>query len=198
MIKTIIVDDVQNNREVLQHLLIEHCPTVQICSFAGNVEEAYIVIQNLQPDLVLLDIEMPPSNAFELLKRFPNPNFEVIFITAHNQYALRAIKFCALDYLLKPVDIQELKAAIDKVSNKHITTDKQLGFSTLIENMLNKNQHEHKIALPTLEGLIFVKVHQIIRCEADGSYTKVHLESKKTLTGFSKKQKILKIEATPI
>jgi two-component system LytT family response regulator len=185
MIKTIIVDDIQNNRDVLQQLLTEYCPNVQICSFASNVIEAEIVIQNIQPDLVLLDIEMPPSNAFELLKKFPNPNFEVIFITAHNQYALRAIKFCALDYLLKPVDIQELKAAIDKVSHKIKTNQKQ-DYSTLIENIQNKNHQEHKIALPTLEGLIFVKVHQIIRCEADGSYTNIHLASKKILTATRK------------
>ncbi len=190
MIKTIIVDDVLNSQKVLQQILTEHCPQVQICGFAGSVLEAQRLILEQQPDLVLLDVEMPPNNGFELLEQFPNPNFEVIFTTAHDQYALRAIKFCALDYLLKPIDIQELKSAIDKTyakfqENKATNNSKQ-NYNQLIENLKSPNHQENKIALPTLDGLVFVKVNTILRCEADGSYTSIHLTNKKTIVATRK------------
>lgn len=188
MIRTLIVDDVVNSQNVLLQILEHHCPKVKVCGVASSVLEAQRLIIEEQPDLVLLDIEMPPNNGFELLEQFPNPTFEVIFTTAHDQYALRAIKFCALDYLLKPIDIQEFKVAIDKTTKQlqNKTPRFNQNFNQLLENLKSPNHQENKIALPTLDGLVFVKVNTILRCEADGSYTKVHLTTKKTIMATRK------------
>lgn len=186
MIKTIIVDDAVNSQNVLLQILIQHCPNVKLCGIANSVLEAQKLIVEQQPNLVLLDVEMPPNNGFELLEQFPNPNFEVIFTTAHDQYALRAIKFCALDYLLKPIDIQELKSAINKTEQKLQSNFQHQNFNQLLENLKSPNHQENKIALPTLEGLIFVMVNLILRCEADGSYTKIHLKNGKIITATRK------------
>ena len=114
MIQAIIVEDVPKSQETLFKMLLQNCPQVTIVGIANSVDSAYELIVQHRPNLVLLDIEMPQKNGFDLLVKFPNPHFEVIFTTAHDQYALRAIKFCALDYLLKPIDIQELQLAVQK------------------------------------------------------------------------------------
>lgn len=190
MIRALIVDDVVNSQNVLLQILVHHCPQVKVCGVASSVLEAQRLIIEQQPDLVLLDVEMPPNNGFELLEQFPNPTFEIIFTTAHDQYALRAIKFCALDYLLKPIDIQELKLAIEKTVKQFENRNKypkgNQNFSHLLENIKSPNHQKNKIALPTLDGLVFIKVNTILRCEADGSYTKIYLTTKKTITATRK------------
>lgn len=186
MIKTIIVDDVLKSQALLAQLLELYCPEVQIMGKANSVDTACPLILEHQPDLVLLDIEMPHKNGFELLKLFPNPTFEVIFTTAYDQYALRAIKFCALDYLLKPIDVEELKLAIQKTTQKLRSQIQTQNFAYFLENLKSPNTQEHRIGLPTLEGLIFIKVSDILRCEAGGSYTNVLLINKKTIVATRK------------
>jgi len=184
-ISAIIIDDEQDSREILRSYLSKYCPQIDLLDECADIIEARKSILKNSPQLVFLDIEMPRGNAFDLLDQWGEINFEVIFITAYSQYAVQAFNLSAAHYLLKPVDIQELKAAIDKVAIK-LKTNQRQDYSTLIENIQNKNHQEDKIALPTLEGLIFVKVHQIIRCEADGSYTKIHLEANKILIATRK------------
>ena len=129
---------------------------------------------------------MPNGTGFDLLRRFPSPDFEVIFTTAHDQYALQAIKFCALDYLLKPIDIEELVIAVQKMNTKIKDHNSQERFSHLIENLNNANHKNHKIGIPTQEGLIFIKVDDILYCTADRSYTFIHLKNKKKIIATRK------------
>ena len=107
MIRTIVVEDVRKNRELLKHMIQKYCPQVEVVGEAESADAGYEVIQALQPDLVLLDIEMPHGSGFDLLCKFQDIDFEVIFVTAFDQYAIKAFKFCAMDYIMKPVDIDE-------------------------------------------------------------------------------------------
>lgn len=179
--KTIIVDDIKKNREILVELLGDYCPQVEIVGQASDVNSAFPLIQEQNPDLVLLDVEMPEGTGFDLLDKFEQVSFEVVFVTAHDRYALKAIKFCALDYILKPVDVKELIQAIHRVSEKLKERNSSSNFSHLIQNIKNKNILQHKIAVPTQEGFIFVEVDDILRCEADGSYTSIILKNKKSI-----------------
>lgn len=174
MISIIIVDDVKKSRDTLEKMLLNYCPDSEILGKAGSAKQAYSLICDKQPQLVLLDIEMPNGTGFDLLEMFEDINFEVIFTTAFDQYALKAIKFCALDYLLKPIDIKELIQSIHKASlriNEH--SKKDSNYSHLLTNLKHKNSPTNKLALPTQEGLVFIIVNDIIRCEAEGNYTSI-------------------------
>ncbi len=173
----IIIDDEEMSRRTLQTLLTNYCPEVEILGEAASAKEAYDLIQKEQPTLVFLDIEMPHGTGFDLLNLFPSINFEVIFVTAFDQYAIKAIKFCALDYLLKPIDVEELKTAVQKVSKKLVQPFSSPQYDMLFENLKNDSDINNRIALPSVKGLEFVKVKEIVRCEADGRYTKFHFET---------------------
>lgn len=182
MIKALIVDDEGNARETLKMLVEQHTSNVEIFGMADSAETAYKMINELQPDLVFLDVEMPKGNGFDLLEHFDKVNFQVIFTTAYGHYAIKAIKFSALDYLLKPIDIDELRMAIDKV-REHIAEQRNESenesIKTLIENLNNTSMR--KIAIPDLEGITFVDIDDIIRCEADRNYTCIHLQNGRKL-----------------
>ncbi len=176
--KTLIIDDIKQNREQVRKMLSDFCPQVRIAGETDDVISAIDLIQSEKPDLVLLDIEMPNGTGFDVLQGLDKVDFEVIFITAHDRYALRAIKFCCLDYILKPVDVKELIQAIHRASEKIKARNSTENFSHLLSNIQDKNPKQHKIALPTQEGLVFIKVNQIMRCEAEGSYTQIVLNDK--------------------
>ncbi len=179
--KTIIVDDIKKNREVLKEMLSDYCPQVDIIGEAENVESARELILGTPPELLLLDVEMPDGTGFDLLNKIDSINFEVVFVTAHDRYALKAIKFCALDYILKPVQLKELIQAIHRAGEKLKERNSSANFSHLLHNIQNKNTGDHRIAIPTQEGFVFIEVSDIIRCEADGSYTQVFLKNKKSI-----------------
>lgn len=182
MIKALIVDDEGNARETLKMLLDQHTSNVQILGMADSAETAYQMINELQPELVFLDVEMPKGNGFDLLERFNKADFKVIFTTAYGHYAIKAIKFSALDYLLKPIDIDELKMAVQKARDcivEQRNENESESIKTLIENLNNTNMR--KIAIPDLDGITFVDIDDIIRCEADRNYTCIHLESGRKL-----------------
>ncbi len=179
--KTIIVDDIIKNREILIEMLTDFCPQVEIIGEADNVASALSIIQKNTPDLVLLDIEMPDGTGFDLLEKIGNISFEVVFVTAHDRYALKAIKFCALDYILKPVDVKELIKAIHRADEKYKQLNSSNNFSHLIHNIKNQNINNHRIALPTQDGFVFIEVNDILRCEAEGSYTQVFLKNNKNI-----------------
>ncbi len=180
MLKVVIVEDELHSRETLKNLVNDYCEDVEIVALAGAVQEGIKAIQSYQPDLVFLDIEMPSGTGFDLLEKIQSFNFEVIFTTAFEHYALKAIKFSAIDYLLKPIDIEELQAAILKVKEKkHSIQNKKL--ETLLGNMQVKSNREQTISLSTSEGFEFIPVADILFCEANGSYTNFHLKASKTL-----------------
>lgn len=183
-IKAIIVDDEQHCIDALQTMLQKKCPGVQVIGWAKSVREAKEMIDELQPDLVFLDVEMPYQNGFELLKLFEKVHFDVIFTTAYEQYALKAIKFNALDYLLKPFSVKELQDALEKCREKKLNRPKDQGISPMevfLQNMKTIQQTHKKIALPTINGLVFMPVQNIVRCESTGNYTRIFFTDKKNL-----------------
>ena len=185
-LKAIIVDDEQHCIDALQTMLQKKCPGVNVVGRAKSVAEAKGLIDELQPDLVFLDVEMPYQNGFELLKLFEKVHFDVIFTTAYEQYALKAIKFNALDYLLKPFSIKELQDALEKCKEKKNNRGmKETGgvspMDVFLQNMKTLQQTHKKIALPTINGLVFMPVQNIVRCESTGDYTRIFFTDKKNL-----------------
>jgi two-component system, LytTR family, response regulator len=173
MYKTIIIDDEKGCRDSLENLLKDF-PQITIVAMVDSISAAQEAITNLQPQLVFLDIEMPGGTGFELLEKISNINFDVIFTTAYDQYAIKAIKYSALDYLLKPIDPNELIEAINRFASKK--SDQDLinnKFKTLLNNISGETTHQ-KIAIPDGEGLNFIKITDIIRFQSDGSYTYMH------------------------
>lgn len=179
-IRVIIVDDEERGIIALHELINNYCTDVQVVGTAANITDAESLIKEKEPDLVFLDIEIPGTNGFQLLEKFNEINFEVIFVTAYQEYAIKAIKFSALDYLLKPVRISELQSAIEKIKKKHHSqtennTDKYHFFKT----MINETNPFKKIILSTMEGYYPVKIEDIIYCKADDSYTHFYLQAGK-------------------
>lgn len=174
MINALIVDDEPKNIRILRGLLHESCPDVRIIGEAISAETAIPLIADTQPDLVFLDIEMPHGNAFDLLDKIMPINFEIIFITAFDAYTLKAFKYSALDYLLKPVSIDELKTAIAKAKERIKDKNINIQLQNLLFNINKPNSSLQKIALPNNDGLVFIQLSEIIRFEAKGGYTYVH------------------------
>lgn len=169
MITAVIVEDELTGIENLAVLLNKFCPRVKLIGTARSAKEGKEVILDLKPDLVFLDIEMPFGNGFDLLQSIEKVDFEVIFVTAFDKYALRAIKVAAIDYLLKPIDIEELIRAVDRATDNIVNKREKERIQTLLQNFGPKKLE--KIALPTGSGMLFVKISDIIRCEAEGGYT---------------------------
>jgi len=181
MIKAIIIDDELHCRKTLGILLNEYCPDVQIIGQCDNGVTGTEAIKNLRPDLVFLDIEMPHMNGFELLEQFPEIHFAVIFTTGYDQYAIKAFRFSALDYLLKPINHDELRKAIQKVRQQAIHPLPQQ-LEILLEKLRHQPSGIHKIALPTMEGLQLIPVDSIISCVSDSNYSILLLKGKQKLT----------------
>ena len=180
MIKAIIVDDESDCCETIATLLETYCPGVQITGIYHNGAEALPGILRQQPDLVFLDVEMPKMNGFEMLEQLPAINFDIIFTTSYDQYALKAIRFSAIDYLLKPVDRQELQKAVQKLIHRSRRT-----ISKQVEILMQKIHHPSKliskIALPTMTGLQMIPIDSIISCESESNYTTLLLKGNKKL-----------------
>lgn len=177
-IKAIIVDDEKNNRITLHKLVERFCPQVTIVSECDSVDCAISVLESTPIDVVFLDVEMPGKNGFDLLAHFNYQcPFNVIFTTAYSQYAVKAFRFSALDYLLKPVDPEELVQAVHKLSNKISDENKNKQFELLEQKISNKDVGKKQLAISTLEGIYFVTLDEIIHIDADSSYTKIYLTS---------------------
>lgn len=179
-VKAIIIEDEQYNRENLTQLLQKYCPDVNIITCCSSASEGYEAILNLRPELVFLDIEMPGGNGFSLLEKLPQITFEVIFVTAYDNYGIKAIKFSALDYLLKPIDIAELSEAVKKAKEKlSLKQENQRMFHLLQNNKLPDTSKT--LALSLAEKIEFVEIGSIIRCEAENNYTIFYLKDKQKL-----------------
>lgn len=171
MIKAIIVDDEQRSREALNGLIERYCPEVFIISEATGCNDGIDKARKFEPDLVFLDIQMPDGSGFNFLEAFDKINFEVIFTTAHDQFAIKAIKYSALDYLLKPVDPDELKVAIHKYLQKNDKGKINDNIKVLLDNIKSPQNDAKKIILSTSEGMHIVSTDDIVRCESDDYYT---------------------------
>jgi len=177
MLRTIIIDDEQDSREALRLAVEKYCPEVEMVAVCDNPQSGIEEIRSKRPDLVFLDVQMPHMSGFDVLHQFPKMNFEVIFVTAHNHYAIKAIKFSALDYLLKPVGIEELQAAIKRAGEKTQSNDNSVRYRSFFENLKNKEQGIGKLSVPTLDGFLFIDFDSIIRCKAEDNYTEIFLNN---------------------
>jgi two-component system LytT family response regulator len=181
MIKALIIEDEQKSREMLAMLVEQNCPTLQLVGQAKNVQEGAEMIKSLKPDLIFLDIQMPDGTGFDLLEQVQDKKFEIIFTTATDKHALKAIKYSACDYLLKPLDIDELKVAVEKVSSKKNQNPTMENLQFLIQHLKRADDNYQKITLPTGNAYEIVNIKDIIRCEADASYTHFYLVGGKKL-----------------
>ena len=180
MIKAFIIDDEPNCCKTLSILLERYCPEVAVTGTFTNGPDALQAITAISPDLVFLDVQMPKMNGFEMLEKLPAINFHLIFTTSYDQYALKAFRFSAIDYLLKPVDREELQSAVKKVVERNTDTGAEQ-LRVMFQKLHHPSSTKNKIALPTMEGLQMIPVESIICCEADDNYTRLVLKDNKKL-----------------
>ena len=173
-IKAIIIDDEERARNTLSSLLLNYCPEINILATCSNVPDGVIAINIHKPDVVFLDIEMPDYNGFELLGFFREIDFDIIFVTAYSEYAIKAFEISAVDYILKPIDIDQLKNSVEKLKQKKLHSQMQEQIELLKESY--KGDDIRKIALSMSNGLTFVEVADIVFLEADGAYTTFFLK----------------------
>lgn len=176
-IRTIIIDDEERARETIKDMLQMYCTDVELIGEGANVLSGLEIIKKEKPDLVFLDIKMPDGTGFDLLNRIDEKRFALIFLTAFDEYAVQAFKFSAVDYLLKPLDPDELTDAIDRVKENLETEQNRLG--SLLENLNEIKKESKKIVLKTAESIFLVSIQDIVRCEATGNYTKFYLVNQK-------------------
>lgn len=178
MVRCVLIDDEEKNLENLKILLEDFCANAQVLALCQNVSEGIEAIRTHKPDIVFLDIQMQRETGFDLLAKVKPIDFEVIFITAHSEYAIKAFKFSAVDYLLKPIDIEELKKAVEKVEKKlNVNISERL--EHLLQNLKPAVGQSYNLAIPTSDGLIFVKIENIIYCVASSNYTEIFMNDGK-------------------
>lgn len=181
MLKAVLIDDEIHCLKALDITLRDYCPNVEVLAKCESAEKGLKAIEEYAPDVVFLDIQMPFMNGFELLQQFTKIPFAVIFTTSYNEYAIKAFRFSALDYLLKPIDRKELITAVTKLqTQKSLPLTEQ--YEILLERLQNKDCAIRKIPVPTAEGYEFIFVDNILRCEADDNYTYIFLKDKKKMT----------------
>lgn len=181
MIKAVIIDDESYACQALMTLLRIHCPDVIVAAACQDPRKAVAIVENIKPQLVFLDIEMPHMNGFSFLEKCRPASFDVIFTTSYDQYAIKAIRFSALDYLLKPVDATELKTAVQKYRDR-TTPVTQQQFEILLAKLKQPSSVSARIALPTMEGLQIISIDNIIFCSSSSNYTILTLKDKQKLT----------------
>ena len=178
-LKCIIVDDELDSRNILATYLNKYVKQIEIQASCENIQEAKTAIDSLKPDLVFLDIEMPFGNGFDLIEKFENIDFEIIFITAFSQYAIQAFNLSAVHYILKPIDIDELVVAVDKARAKIENKTNLDQTKILLENLNNLGQDSKKVVLPMIDGFEVVRVGEILYCQAEDNFTCFHFTSGK-------------------
>ncbi len=181
-LKAVVIDDEVRSRQSLIQKIVSNCEEVEIIAECESAEQGIKSIEEKQPDIVFLDVEMPRMNGFTMLQRLSNRNFELIFTTAYDHYAIRAIKFSALDYLVKPVEVEELKQAIEMVKQKRKLDAGNERLETLLHNLLLEKNQSNRIAIPSLEGLQFVEINDIIYLEAESNYSIIYIKPLQKIT----------------
>jgi len=173
MINTILVDDEKSNSDILAEILRQYCPSVTVLDTCTNIDDAARLITAHNPQLIFLDVQMPNGSGFDLLDRLSTKPLEVIFVTAYDSFLLKAIRYSALDYVLKPVNISEITAAVKRAEERLANKSVNRQLEVLLANILQP-AHTQRIALPSKEGYIFVPITDIMRLEASGAYTTIH------------------------
>lgn len=181
MKKALIIDDEQHCIEELQHLLGPYKGTIKIVGEAQTVEEGVLLIDKTNPDMVFLDVQIGDKTGFDLLQKIPLISFDIIFTTAYDKYAIDAFRFSALDYLLKPIEAEDLKRAIDKYQKNSTAKYLDLKMDVLMHNLKSLDTLK-KITVPTSEGYEFLEITNIVRCQSDVNYTEIYLKSGKKVT----------------
>ncbi len=187
-IKSVIVEDELAAREVLKNYLTKYCPQVEVIGEAENIKEAVPLLHDLQPQLVFLDVEMPFGNAFDVLEACKDLHFETIFVTAFSEYSLRALNQSAAYYLLKPISIEELIVAVNKVHHQILNHEVFNRNKIIVENFKESKPEKQQVILPTLEGFEVVKMEEIVRLRGNGNFTDLYLQNgnKKMVCRFLK------------
>ena len=175
MLNAVLIDDDETNLSSLREKLTKHCPQVTIVALCDNGPDGKVAIETYHPDVVFLDIEMPVMNGFLMLQELEYKNFELIFVTAYDHYAIKAIRYSALDYLVKPVEVLELKGAIARAETNRIKQHAPSQIELLLEQFQKKQPR--RIPVPTADGLRFISLEEIIYLEASNNYTNIHLTS---------------------
>ena len=181
MITAIIVDDEVHSIDRLKNLLDTYCPEITVLAACVDIETAFRQINLLKPQVVFLDVQIHNSTGFDLLKKFQQIDFSIIFKTAYERYAVQAFRFGAVDYLLKPIDPDELSVAVKKLKNKQAKERMYENLEIVAQNMLHFRKQDKKIAIPTLQGLEVLNVQDILYCQSDVNYTTMHLKDKKKI-----------------
>lgn len=185
-VSAVLIDDEDKALQVLKQKLATYCPQIEVKGVASSSAEGYELINSLKPQLVFLDVAMPEESGFDLLKRLPQLEFEIIFVTGFNNYALDAIRFSAIGYILKPVENEDLIAVVQKAVQRITEKLDSERNRRLLENLLNPGHVRNRIGIPTEAGLEFVPTDEIVRCEGFQKYTKVHmLGRKETLSSYN-------------
>jgi two-component system LytT family response regulator len=181
MLKALLIDDEQRATDALRLMIVKGIPEITEIMVCNDSRQAAEKIHQFQPGLVFLDIQMPHLNGFEVLEKIPNKNFKIIFTTAYNEYAIQAIRYSAFDYLLKPIDMEELQAATQRFLEGREDYRQQFDLlKNIMHNMSAPSAEDFRLALPTKEGVHFLQPHEILRCEAVGNYTKFYTLNGKT------------------
>ena len=174
-LKAIIVEDEEASRETLANFLLKYCSDVDLVAQTDSVKSGIAAIKKHQPDIVFLDVEMPYGNGFDLLDELDEITFATVFVTAYSHYAIKALNLSASYYILKPVDIDELVNAVEKIKEEKKSDNHSLHSKILVENLQNANKLEHKIVLPMLNGFEVIRVKDVIRIQANDNFSDFHL-----------------------
>jgi two-component system LytT family response regulator len=179
MMKAVVIDEEKDSREILANYVTKYCPDVTVCGYGESVSTGLDAIKKHQPDIVFLDIEMPYGNGFDLLEKCSDFTFETVFVTAFDNYAIQALNQSAAYYLLKPIDIEELLKAVEKIRTERQTENYTQHAKVLLNNI--NGEAQQKIMLPTMEGFEIVSIHSILYCEAVDNFTRFFFENTQPL-----------------
>lgn len=181
MYTTLIVDDEKDQQDLLLAMLRNNFPGYAVLDTSSSVDESIKKISSLKPQLVFLDVLLPPKTGFDILEGLKQINFEIIFATSYEKYALHALKVSAVDFLLKPFNVEDLKIALEKFEKKHLQRSSQNHLEVLLQNIKSNTSEKMRIALPTLGGFVFAQVGDIVRCQSDDMYTTFYFNDKTKL-----------------